>query len=61
MVWCGSKNGYQEDMYVEEFRPHDKNMITILDSTVRIIWRDLHRHLMKHENLHLDNELQKLY
>ena len=49
MVWCGSKNGYQEDMYVEEFRPHAQNMITILDSTVHIIGgggEDLYHHLM---------------
>ena len=32
VVWCGSKNTYQKDMFVEEIRFNVENRIIILDS-----------------------------
>ena len=32
VVWRGSKNRYQNDMFLKEVRLHDQNMITILSS-----------------------------
>ena len=55
MVWCGSKNGYQEDMCLKEFGPHAQNMITILDSIIHIIRAPISS-FNEHENFHLDNE-----
>jgi hypothetical protein len=37
LVWCGFKNGHQEDMCLEEVGLHAPNMISILGSIVKII------------------------
>ena len=36
MVWCGSKNEYQEDMCLNEIILHVQNMIIVLGSIVNI-------------------------
>jgi hypothetical protein len=37
VVWCDSKNGYQNDMCLKVTRQHAPNMITILSAIVNII------------------------
>jgi hypothetical protein len=32
VVWCGSKNGYQEDMYLIEIGLHAQNIITLMST-----------------------------
>ena len=45
MVWCGFKNGYQNDMCLKEIGIHAQNMITILGSIVRHNWVDPYDYL----------------
>ena len=48
--WCGSKNGHQKDMFLNEVGTCAQNMITILSSIVNMIGGrrggDLYHHVM---------------
>ena len=46
MVSCDPKSGYQKDRWLTMFKPHPKNMVTIINSIVNIIEGDLCDHLM---------------
>ena len=60
MVWCGSKNGYQNNTCLKEIGLHAPNMITILKSIVNIFveWKGAkigeNRRLVTHEPVELD-------
>jgi hypothetical protein len=45
-VWCGSKNGYQKDLCLQEIGVHAQNMIVNLGSIANHDWGDLYDHLM---------------
>ena len=58
VVWYGSKNACQKDMYFQDINLHAQNMITILSSIVNLIndGGGVHDHLIKHDNIHFDYE-----
>lgn len=51
-VRCGSKNGYQKDMYLQGIGHHAQNMVTTLSSVVNMIGGTYN----KHNSLHFDSE-----
>jgi hypothetical protein len=57
VVWCGSKNTYQKDMFVKEIRLHVENMITILDPYSQLNKGDLNDHVNEHENVNFVNNI----
>ena len=54
VVWCDSKNGYQNRTRLDVIGLWVQNMIIILDSMVNIIG-DLYEHLMNMKNFTLIN------
>ena len=55
---CGSKNGYQKDMCLEDIGLCAQNMITMIGSIVNIIWKGgggVYIPCNEHENIYLNH------